>query len=172
MFNASGIGVAEEDWTGIRTALRSLDVGKAGLSDYPTGNPEFVRHARPLARITDVNPALQKMVGAGSTAMFIDSVDRFLGESDRTFRGALVAFAEGEPFYEGETELVSLDGRRVPALFTITFPTDDAGDRNVLVFVIDITERRQAQDVLLAAQAELAHAARRHHGRTHRLDRP
>jgi len=160
MFNASRIGVAEEDWTGIRTALRSLNVGKAGLSDYLAGNPEFVRHARPLARITDVNPALQKMVGAGSTAIFIDGVDKFLGESDRTFRGALVAFAEGEPFYEGETELISLDGRRVPVLFTITFPADDDGDRNVLVFVVDITERRQAQDVLLAAQAELAHAAR------------
>ncbi|WLA65921.1 sensor histidine kinase [Bradyrhizobium diazoefficiens] len=30
----------------------------------------------------------------------------------------------------------------------------------MLVFVVDITERKQAQDALLAAQAELAHAAR------------
>jgi C4-dicarboxylate-specific signal transduction histidine kinase len=43
-------------------------------------------------------------------------------------------------------------------LFTITFPPED--DRNVLAFVVDITERRQAQDALLAAQSELAHAAR------------
>jgi len=160
MFDASRIGVVEEDWTGIRAALKSLDLGQTSLTDYLARNPDFVRHARPLAKITDVNPALQKMVGADSSADFIGSVDKFLGESDRTFRGGLVAFAEGEPFYEGETELVSLDGRRVPVLFTITFPAEGDSDCNVLVFVIDITERRQAQDVLLAAQAELAHAAR------------
>ena len=160
MFDASRIGVVEEDWTGIRAALKSLDIGQSSLTDHLARDPDFIRHARPLAKIVDVNPALQKMVGADSSAIFIDSVDKLLGENDRTFRGALVAFAEGEPFYEGETELIRLDGRRVPVLFTITFPADEEGDRNVLVFVIDITERRQAQDELLAAQAELAHAAR------------
>lgn len=53
-----------------------------------------------------------------------------------------------------------LDGRKVPVLFTITFPPQSDEDHNVLIFVVDITERRQAQDALLAAQAELAHAAR------------
>ena len=65
MFDASRIGVVEEDWTGIRTALKSLNVEKADLSDYLAHNPDFVRQARPLAKITDVNPALQEMVGAG-----------------------------------------------------------------------------------------------------------
>ena len=160
MFDASRIGVVEEDWTGIRTALKSLNVEKADLSDYLAHNPDFVRQARPLAKITDVNPALQEMVGAGNSSVFLESVDKLLGESDRTFLGALVAFAHGEPFYEGETDLVALDGRRVPVLFTITFPAGADDDRNVLAFVVDITERRQSQDALLAAQAELAHAAR------------
>ncbi len=100
------------------------------------------------------------MVGAENASVFLESVDKLLGESDRTFLGALVAFAHGAPFYEGETDLVTLDGRRVPVLFTLTFPAEPDGDRNVLAFVIDITERRQSQDALLAAQAELAHAAR------------
>jgi PAS domain S-box-containing protein len=160
MFDASRIGMVEEDWTGIRSALKLLNVDKADLGDYLARNPDFVRHARPLARITDVNPALQTMVGADSSSIFLESVDNLLGESDRTFLGALVAFAHGEPFYEGETELVGIDGRRVPVLFTITFPAEADGDRNVLAFVVDITERRQSQDALLAAQAELAHAAR------------
>ncbi len=160
MFDASRIGVVEEDWTGVRSALNALNVDKADLADYLARNPDFVRRARPLAKITDVNAALQKMVGAESSCVFFESVDKLLGESDRTFLGALAAFAQGEPFYEGETELVGLDGRRVPVLFTITFPAEAGDDRNVLAFVVDITERRQAQDALLAAQAELAHAAR------------
>jgi len=160
MFDASRIGVLEEDWTAIRSALKSLNVNPADLSDYLARNPDFVRRARPLARISDVNPALQKMVGADSPSVFLESVDKLLGESDRSFLGALIAFAHGEPFYEGETELVGIDGRRIPVLFTITFPAGADGDRNVLAFVLDITERRQSQDALLAAQAELAHAAR------------
>jgi C4-dicarboxylate-specific signal transduction histidine kinase len=158
MFEATRIGVVEEDWTEIRAALRSLNVSSVELNDHPARNPDFVRQARPLAKITNVNPALQKMVGAASSSDFVESVDKLLGESDRTFAGALVAFAGGEPFYEGETELVGLQGRRVPVLFTITFPAGD--DRNVLAFVVDITERKQSQDALLVAQAELAHAAR------------
>jgi PAS domain S-box-containing protein len=160
MFDASRIGVVEEDWSGLRTALHSLPTRGADLRDYLARHPDFVRHARGLARITDVNPALQKMAGASSSAAFIENVDKLLGENDRSFLDALVAFAEGEQFHEGESELVRLDGRKVPVLFTITFPPQSDEDHNVLIFVVDITERRQAQDALLAAQAELAHAAR------------
>ncbi|WP_431204985.1 PAS domain-containing sensor histidine kinase [Bradyrhizobium betae] len=160
MFDASRIGVVEEDWSELRTALQSLETEGAGLRDHLAQHPDFVRRARRLARITDVNPALQKMAGANGASAFIENVDLLLGENDRSFLGALIAFAEGEPFYEGETELIRLDGRKVPVLFTITFPSGPDGDRNVLAFVVDITERKQAQDALLAAQAELAHAAR------------
>ncbi|WP_454648868.1 ATP-binding protein [Bradyrhizobium liaoningense] len=160
MFDASRIGVVEEDWSGLRTALDSLPTRGADLRDYLARHPDFVRHTRALAKITDVNPALQKMAGASSSAAFIENVDKLLGENDRSFLDALVAFAERERFHEGETELVRLDGRKVPVLFTITFPPQSDEDHNVLVFVVDITERRQAQDALLAAQAELAHAAR------------
>lgn len=160
MFDASRIGVVEEDWSGLRAALDALPSRGADLRDYLARHPDFVRHARGLARIIDVNPALQKMAGASSSAAFIEKVDKLLGENDRTFLDALVAFAQREPFHEGETELVRLDGRKVPVLFTITFSPRSDDDHDVLVFVVDITERKQAQDALLAAQAELAHAAR------------
>ena len=160
MFDASRIGVVEEDWSEVRAALQSLDTAGTGLHDHLVQHPDFVRNARRLAKITDVNPALQKMAGANGASAFLENVDLLLGENDRSFLGALIAFAEREPFYEGETEIVRFDGRKVPVLFTITFPSGPDGDRNVLAFVVDITERKQAQDALLAAQAELAHAAR------------
>ena len=160
MFDASRIGVIEEDWTRVRSALESLDVDKADLGDYLRRNPDFVRSVRSLARIKDVNPALRMMLGAKDCSAFLESVDELLSKDERTFVGALVAFSNGEPFYEGETDLVGLDGRKIPVLFTITFPGELDGDRNVLAFVVDITERKHAQDALLAAQAELAHASR------------
>jgi len=159
MFDASRIGVVEEDWTSVRSTLQDLNVDKADLGGYLRGNPDFVRNVRSLVRIKDVNPALQTMLGNASSSAFRASVNELLSEGERTL-GALSAFAAGELFYEGEAELVGFDGRRVPVLFTIAFPAELDGDRNVLAFVIDITERKRSQDALLAAQAELAHASR------------
>lgn len=161
MFDASRIGVVEEDWSPLRIELAALGLDDgASLSCHLAKHPEFMTRARKLARIVDVNPAFLAMVGTGSADDFRRSVDDLLSESDQTFGPALAAFAQGDPFYEGETEIVGLDGNRIPVIFGITFPTPDDGDGNVLVFVVDITERRKAQDTVLQAQAELAHAAR------------
>ncbi|TAJ27091.1 PAS domain-containing sensor histidine kinase [Bosea sp. (in: a-proteobacteria)] len=161
MFDASRIGVVQEDWSAARAALATLDLADgASLSSHLASHPDVVARMRRLTKIIDVNPAFLAMIGAGSSSQFHQTVDDVLCETDQTFGPALAAFARGDSFHEGETEIVRTDGRRVPVIFAITFPTVDDGDGNVLVFVVDITERRQAQDAVLQAQAELAHAAR------------
>ncbi|MCF6113107.1 ATP-binding protein [Mesorhizobium muleiense] len=160
MFDSSRIGVIEEDWSAVRNELAILQqAGSVSVSDYVARHPEFVDRARRLVRIIDVNPALLSMVCAEDPKHWMATLDDVLSDSDRSFTGALLAFARGDSFYEGETEMIGTDGRIVPVLFAITFPTAADGD-NVLVYVVNITERRQAQDAIQQAQAELAHAAR------------
>jgi len=163
MFDASRIGVVQEDWGALRKELAALGLlsGDA-LEAHLASHPEFVERARTLVNIVDVNPALMGMLrrDAVSSSEVLESVDDVLSENDRTFASALLAFARGDAFLEGETEMVRADGSRFPVLFTITYPTVDDADGSVLVFVVDHTERKQAQDAVLAAQAELAHAAR------------
>jgi len=158
MFDGSRIGIIEVDWTKVRIALEGAPVIENDLVQWLVRNPAFVEYARAQANVTDVNPALQKMVGAANSSDLIASIGNILGDGDRTFLGALTSFARGEQFHEVETEIVSLDGRRIPVLLAITFTPGD--DSSVLIFVVDITERRQAQNLLLAAQSDLAHAAR------------
>jgi len=161
MFDASRIGVVQEDWSTVRAELAALGLADgASLSNHLASHPELVARMRRMTKIVDVNPAFLTMIGSGSPSHFHQTVDDVLSETDPTFGPALAAFARGDSFYEGETEIVRTDGSRVPVIFAITFPTVDDGDGNVLVFVVDITERRQAQDAVLQAQAELAHAAR------------
>lgn len=161
MFDASRVGVVQEDWSAVRAELAALGLADgASLSSHLASHPELVARMRRLTKIVDVNPAFLAMIGSGSSSHFHQTVDDVLSETDPTFGPALAAFARGDSFHEGETEIVRTDGRRVPVIFAITFPTVDDGDGNVLVFVVDITERRQAQDAVLQAQAELAHAAR------------
>ncbi|WP_377840263.1 ATP-binding protein [Bosea sp. UC22_33] len=161
MFDATRVGVVQEDWSAARRELAALGLADGeSLAAHLTAHPELVARLRRLTKIVDVNPAFLAMIGAESNSHLHQTVDDVLSESDPTFGPALAAFARGDGFHEGETEIVRADGSRVPVIFAITFPTVDDGDGNVLVFVVDITERRQAQDAVLHAQAELAHAAR------------
>lgn len=174
MFDASRVGVIDQDWSALRAELYAQGLlDPDALAARLTQPPCLRAWARRAVRIADANPAFLAMIGAepgeGGDA-WPQSVNDVLDDDDRTFAGALMAYVRGEPFYEGETEILHRDGRRVPALFTITFPTargDGKGedkhrddDRSVLVFVVDVSERKQAQDALLLAQADLAHAAR------------
>lgn len=162
MFDANRVGLLQEDWSALRTELRRLTSTKeADLLRYIDANPNFVERAKALVRITDVNAAFLEIAGADSAVSLPRSLDGLLGEADQTFVGSLAAFCRGDRFFEGETEIRTSDGRRVPVIFGLTFPAVEEGnDGEVLAFVVDATERNEAQNALLAAQAELAHAAR------------
>ncbi|PTN55925.1 PAS domain-containing sensor histidine kinase [Stenotrophomonas panacihumi] len=160
MFDATRIGVVQQDWRAVHDALAERGIGTpAGLAAHLARHPGFAAQARDLVRIERANPAFAAIAGRTQDAM-PTSLSGLLDAAEETFVPSLLAYAGGESFFEGETELLRADGQRVPVLFTITFPTADDGEGSVLVFVVDITERRQAQDAMLAAQAELAHAMR------------
>lgn len=108
----------------------------------------------------DINPAMLAMLNRGTAAPGDAGTGNLGFVSDRAFAETLDAFRRGEPFFEHESELIRPDGTRIPCLYTVTFPPPGDPEGSVLIFVVDISERRQAQDALLAAQSELAHASR------------
>jgi len=155
MFDAGRVGVLEEDWSAVRAELAA-----GSAEDTRTIEPALLERARRSIRIVDANAAFLSMVGVEDAPQFLRTVDDILVRADRTLAGALAAFARGDAFHEGETELVGRDGRIIPVLFAITFPAPDDACDHVLVHVVDITERRLAHDALEQARAELAHATR------------
>ncbi len=161
MFDESRIGVLQQDWSAVRRELEARGLRSATMvAAYLAGNPGFFGEMRRLARIEEVNPAFSAIFASDQPARAPGSVDEVIDSNDPTFAGALLAFAQGDAFYEGETEIIRSDGKRVPVIFTITFPSPGDGDESVLVFVVDTTERKRAQDALLLAQTDLARAAR------------
>lgn len=159
MIDESRMGILEEDWSALREALdREGVAAPAALTALLARRPELLGDLRRRARILGINPAFRAMIGvAGRPARTVDDV---LSPEDRTFPAALSAWLGGAPFFEAETEISGPGGRPIPVLFAMTFPDAEDRDGAVLVFVVDVTERKQAQDALLHAQAELAHAAR------------
>ncbi len=161
MFDASRMGIVLEDWSGVRTELASLgDLDPAGLRARIDRDPELVSRTRWLARVLDSNPAFLKMIGTSGALGRPETMDDVLSAMDRTFPDALETFALGQPYHEGESQVTGVDGRIIPVLIAVTFPTAADLDGTVLVFIADNTDRQRAQDAMLTAQAELAHAAR------------
>ena len=161
MFDESRIGMLQQDWSAVRLELDARGLHSAAtVAAYLAEHPGFLGDMRRLARIEEVNPAFSAMFASDASTPAPGSVDDVIDSSDRTFAGALLAFARGDAFHEGEAEIVRGDGTRVPVLFTITFPSPGEEDESVLVFVVDTTERKRAQDALLLAQTDLARAAR------------
>ncbi|MBW6401313.1 hypothetical protein KPL78_25880 [Roseomonas sp. HJA6] len=95
------------------------------------------------------------MLHRGTTA-----ASNLLMASDRVSFDALDAWLRGDAFFEAEAEIHRTDGSPFPALFTVTFLPPDGPEGTVLISVVDIAERRQAQHALLHAQAEFARATR------------
>lgn len=160
MFATSRIGVLEEDWSPLRRMLDGFDFRTtAELARHIGEHPEMIAEAKRLPQIVAANPEAHQMLGKAPDTSSLGSIDRLLAPTDRTFEGALLAFASGAPSFEGETEILRSDGSTIPVLFSLTFPNGSDEDA-VLAFMIDISERKHAQEAMLAAQAELAHAAR------------
>jgi PAS domain S-box-containing protein len=147
IFESTGVSIWEEDFSRVKAAVEELRAG--GVRDfgaYLDAHPQFVCDAVKMVRIVDVNIASLKLFGAESKGQLLTSLDQvFVAETNQVFVDELVAIAEGRTYFEAETELQTLQGERLTVLFTITFPA--AGDRfaSVLVTVIDITARKQAE---------------------------
>jgi PAS domain S-box-containing protein len=162
IFQAAGVAIWEEDFSQVKAAIDALkDRGVQDFRQYMAAHSEFVRQAIPMVKIVDVNDATVKLFEAQSKGELLVSLGKiFLPETEEVFAGELIALAERRTSFESETVVQTLTGGKLTVLLTITFPPDPAKLDSVLVSIIDITERKRAEEELRKAQAELAHVTR------------
>jgi PAS domain S-box-containing protein len=160
IFQATGVSIWEEDFSLVKAAID--DLKKSGVDDFPKylqSTPEFIDRAVSLVRIVDVNEATLKLFGASSKDELVASlVTVFTPETREVFMGELLALAEGQPSFEGETVLKKLDGERMVVLFSVSFPPSEASFDAVLVSIMDITDRKRAEQELEELAGRLIHA--------------
>jgi len=162
IFEGAGVSIWEEDFSEIRAAIDDLKArGVRDFSEYTAAHPEFVRRAMSIVKVSDVNDATVKLFEAKSKGEVLSAFERILlPETEEVFRGKVIAIAEGRTYFESETVLQTLKGNRLTVLFTITFPPPPGRPDRVLLTVMDISERKRAEEALQKVQAELAHVTR------------
>jgi PAS domain S-box-containing protein len=147
IFESTGVSIWEENFSRVKNAIDELrSRGVRDLRAYCGAHPEFVRNVISNVQIVDVNMASLKLFAAETKDELLASLDRiFVAETRAVFVEELVALAEGRTFFEAETVLQTLKGERLTVLVTIAFPMSAARFDSVLVTVMDITERKQAE---------------------------
>ncbi|MEA1927201.1 MAG: hypothetical protein U9N73_03275, partial [Candidatus Auribacterota bacterium] len=99
---------------------------------------------------TYANPATLELFGADDVKDFADGLmSVFHEESYRVFREELIALAGGATMFADETIVFTLQGERKNIYYkVIVVPGYEKTLSRVSVFMVDITDRKQAEDLL------------------------
>ncbi|KAA0579918.1 ATP-binding protein [Azospirillum sp. Sh1] len=161
MFEQARISLWEQDFTAVTAALDALRAdGVTDIAAHAQANPGWAREMGASVVTTNVNDATLELLGAAGRAEVLGPLERFLPAEDPALPQILLALWDGRDRFEGRAQLIAADGRTLTVLLGISFPDDGVGFDRVVVGVVDITQRERTQEALLAAQAELARAAR------------
>ncbi len=152
LFEDAAISLWEEDFSAVKQRLDELR--QEGVSDFRAflqSHPAVVAECAALVKITDVNSATLKLYRASSKAELLQNLERvFLDESYNDFADELVNIAEGRSEFEWEGVNQSLAGDRlaVSLHWSAARGYEDSLSK-VIVSLIDITERKRAEEQLL-----------------------
>ncbi len=160
IFESVGVSIWEEDFTDVKALMRDLKAQEIpDLRAYLVAQPAIVAQAASLVRIRDVNWQTLTLFGAKSKEELFISLDQvFVPETMPTFLEELMTLAEGRSYYEAETILQTLQGERRHVFLTVTFPDGDIEPDRVLVSMLDITERKQAETAI-QRHVDMLHAS-------------
>src|SRR5882672_4193360 len=161
IFEKVGVAIVEEDFSKVTTRLDELKArGVRDFRRYLAEHPELARETFASVKVTDANEAAVALFGAASKQEFFDALPRVATrEVKAAWVAQLLAVAEDRRSVE-EVVLTTTGGETVHTLVALVLPPESSGYHSVLVTVIDLSERKRAEEALNQAQAALAHVSR------------
>ena len=151
LFTDSPISLLEEDFSEVKKYID--DLKNSGVRDfrrYFEKHPEGVGRCASMVKIVDVNSATLDMYEAESKEELQDDLRRlFRGETYGTFREELIAIAEGKTSFQCDCVAQTLKGATKYTSLSWSVSPDREDDLSkVLVSIVDITERKMAEEKL------------------------
>src|SRR6266481_5892084 len=161
IFEKVGVAIVEEDFSKVTTRLDELKArGVRDFRRYLAEHPELARETFASVKVTDANEAAVALFGAASKQEFFDALPRLATrEVKAAWVAQLLAVAEDRRSVE-EVVLTTIGGDTVHTLVALVLPRESSGYHSVLVTVVDMSERKRAEEALHQAQAALTHTTR------------
>jgi PAS domain S-box-containing protein len=163
MFHSAAFSAWRLDVTRLRQMFAKLRAdGVTDLITYASRNPTFIKDALRGLIVQDVNQATLDLFGAPNRESLIgNSVEQFWipGQYQCIIRSIAASF-NNEPAFRMETRLITLDGREIDVIFTRSSSPELTALNQIIVCIVDITERVRVQRALVEIQSSIAHAER------------
>lgn len=161
IFEQNHVSLCEIDLSGLRERLDEIVAEHGGtVREFFESHPGSADECADLIRFSDVNDATVKLFACRSAGELLGPVRRFLPQNADTLLPLILAMEDGVERYEKELHLLTADGRPVTVLFIAAITPDREALDRVACAMIDVTQREQAKEALLAAQVQLARASR------------
>jgi PAS domain S-box-containing protein len=151
LFKEAPIGLAEEDWSDVRTFLEQLDKPESeDLRTYLEGNPTLVRDAIQHVDTLLVNESLVKITGAQNQEHLIENSDRLpTEEAFESIRDELIRLWEGASSVSSVMKLRRFDGEQRHVLRDLRIvPGHEEDWSRMFLSCYDITERKRIEESL------------------------
>jgi two-component system sensor kinase FixL len=162
IFLAAGVAILEMDFSALKARLEAFRTsGIASIAEIARDEPGFLQEALGLMQLVNANDTTLSTFSASSVDAFRTRLPTLIPpEMEPSVWLLLDAIWQESSHFEAESVMDALDGRRLDVLYTVAMPTARDNLNVVLVSIMDVTERRQAENGLHQAQAELAHVSR------------
>ncbi len=151
LFDESPICIMEEDFTEVRQYLEKLRArGAADFDKYFDLHPEEILRCASLIKVLDVNQASLSVFEAETKEELLKKVSVLFGEEAQPYlKQELIAISNGNRTYQGETAGRTLKGKKNAFFMRWTeVPAGQASHSKVLASLVDISERKQAEEAL------------------------
>lgn len=158
LFKDSPISIWEEDFSLVKQRLEVLYAdGIRDFRGYFAAHPQEVREYAALVRITDVNRAALQMYHARNRGEMLENLKHIIDLSpEGNFHNELVSIAEGHTHFHWEGTDHTLTGHPIEiSLSWSVAPGYEADYSKVIVSTLDITRRKQAEEVVKQYAADL-----------------
>ena len=151
LFEDSPISIWEEDFSAVQ--LRIEQLRRAGVTDfraYFMDHPETVLECVKSIRILDVNKTTLRLMHAADREQLVGSLEKITRKQTAPgFLDEFVSIAEGRTDFEWEGINYTLDGEpMIVNMHWSAFPGYKESLERVIVSLIDISERKQAEEAL------------------------
>ena len=150
IFETSTIAIAELDFSNVFKEFNLLGLKNIeDVKNHLSNNPGFLIKIIKEIRVTDVNQAALDLFEAKEISQIPTFLD-LMGESrsQRDYQGLIDILAHQNPFYEGETNILTKKGHFKTIYFHMPLPRRKKNLSNVLLNIIDISARIQTEEVL------------------------
>jgi PAS domain S-box-containing protein len=158
LFEDSPISLWEEDFSEIKRYIDKLKrTGVKNFKKYFESHPKEITKCAAMVRVLDINQPTLKLFKAKSKEEIRRGLNKtFLKESYEAFRNEMIAIAEGKKVFETEAVTQTLKGVQNNVLIRWTVaPGYEKTFSKVLVSIIDITERKKAEETVRENEEQL-----------------